>query len=143
MKKVLLLAICLLLVLVLGGCSKKVSVSVSQQNVLVYADPIADNLLTGFNEKNYSKFSRDFSEQMKNGLSKPVFNQTRQQIVSKLGLYKTRTVSKIYKQGPSTIVIYNAEFEKEKGVEVKVVFQKYEEKNLVSGLWFNSPKLRK
>jgi major membrane immunogen (membrane-anchored lipoprotein) len=140
MKKVLLLAICFLLVL--GGCSRKADVSVDQQSVLAYADPIADNLLEGFNEGNYTKFSRDFDEQMKNGLPEPVFNQTRQQIVSKVGLYKSRTVSKVQKQGPGTIVIYDAEFEKEKGVEVKVVFQKYGEKNLVSGLWFNSPKLR-
>lgn len=100
------------------------------------------HLLEGFNEGNYTKFSRDFDEQMKNGLPEPVFNQTRQQIVSKVGLYKSRTVSKVQKQGPGTIVIYDAEFEKEKEVEVKVVFQKYGEKNLVSGLWFNSPKLR-
>ncbi|MEW6771455.1 MAG: DUF3887 domain-containing protein [Bacillota bacterium] len=140
MKKVLLLATCFLLVL--GGCSRKADVSVDQQSVLPYADPIADNLLEGFNEGNYTKFSRDFDEQMKNGLPEPVFNQMRQQIVSKVGLYKSRTVSKVLKQGPATIVIYDAEFEKEKGVEVKVVFQKYEEKNLVSGLWFNSPKLR-
>jgi major membrane immunogen (membrane-anchored lipoprotein) len=140
MKKVLLLAICFLLVL--GGCSRKADVSVDQQSVLAYADPIVDNLLEGFNEGNYTKFSRDFDEQMKNGLPEPVFNQTRQQIVSKVGLYKSRTVSKVQKQGRGTIVIYDAEFEKEKGVEVKVVFQKYGEKNLVSGLWFNSPKLR-
>lgn len=140
MKKVLLLAICFLLVL--GGCSRKADVSVDQQSVLAYADPIVDNLLEGFNAGNYTKFSRDFDEQMKNGLPEPVFNQTRQQIVSKVGLYKSRTVSKVQKQGGGTIVIYDAEFEKEKGVEVKVVFQKYGEKNLVSGLWFNSPKLR-
>ncbi|MEW6574459.1 MAG: DUF3887 domain-containing protein [Bacillota bacterium] len=109
---------------------------------MAYADPIVDNLLEGFNEGNYTKFSRDFDEQMKNGLPEPVFNQTRQLVTSKVGLYKSRTVAKVEKQGPATIVIYDADFEKEKGVEVKVVFQKYGEKNLVSGLWFNSPKLR-
>jgi maltose-binding protein MalE len=141
MKKIFLFAVCVLLVLC-SSCSKKSDVSIDQQSVLSYADPIVDNLLAGFNEENHAKFSRDFDERMRSALPEVVFTQTQQSIVSKIGLYKSRTVSKVQKQGSGTLVIYNAEFEKESGVEVKVVFTKDGEKNLVSGLFFNSPKLR-
>lgn len=141
MKKVLLFAVCLLLVLG-SGCSKKAGVSVDQQSVLSYADPIVDNLLAGFNEGNYAKFSKDFDDRMKTALPEAAFTQMRQSIISKIGRYKSRAVAKVQKQGPATLVIYNAEFERESGVEVKAVFTKIGEKNLVSGLFFNSPKLR-
>lgn len=141
MKKVLLFAVCLLLVLG-NGCSKKADILMDKEKVLAYADPIVDNLLAGFNEGNYAKFSKDFDGRMKSALPEAAFTQMRQLVVSKIGLYKSRTVSKVQKQGPATLVIYNAEFEKESGVEVKAVFTKDGEKNLVSGLFFNSPKLR-
>uniref|UniRef100_A0A7C1F2V9 DUF3887 domain-containing protein n=1 Tax=Ammonifex degensii TaxID=42838 RepID=A0A7C1F2V9_9THEO len=141
MRKILLLALCFILMLG-GGCSKKADVSGDQQSVLSYAAPIVDNLLAGFNEGNYAKFSKDFDDRMRSALPEAAFAQMRQSIVSKIGLYKSRTVSKVQKQGPATLVIYNAEFEKESGVEVKVVFTKDGEKNLVSGFFLNSPKLR-
>lgn len=141
MKKILWFVICFLLVLG-GGCFKKSDVSVDQQSILSYADPIVDNLLAGFNEGDYAKFSQDFDGRMKSALPEAAFTQMRQSIVSKIGLYRSRTVSKVQKQGSGTLVIYNAVFEKESGVEVKVVFAKHGEKNLVSGLFFNSPKLR-
>lgn len=141
MKKILLFAVCLLLMLG-GGCTKKAEVPVDKEEVLAYADPIVDNLLAGFNEGNYAKFSRDFDDRMKSGLPEAAFAPMRQDITSKIGLYESRAVSKVEKQGEATVVIYNADFEKENGVEVRVVFTQDGEKNLVSGLFFNSPKLR-
>ncbi|HIE13278.1 MAG TPA: DUF3887 domain-containing protein [Desulfotomaculum sp.] len=141
MKQVLVFAVCLLLVLG-GGCGKKAEVPVDKEKVLAYADPIADNLLAGFNEGDYAKFSRDFDAQMKSVLPETAFAQMRQDMVSKIGLYESRTVSKVEKQGEATVVIYKAEFEKESGVKVTVVFTPDGEKNLVSGLFFDSPELR-
>ena len=141
MKKILLFTACLLIVLG-GGCSKKASVSVDQQSVLSYANPIVDNLLAGFNEGNYAKFSRDFDHQMKTALPEAAFNQMRQSFVPKLGLYKSKAFSKAQKQEQGTLVIYDTEFEKESEVKVRVVFTKKGDKNLISGLFFDSPKLR-
>lgn len=112
-----------------------------REQILVYANPVADNLLEGFNEKNYEKFSKDFDEQMKNAMTESAFLQTRQTIVGKIGLYISKKLSRVLKQDSYIFVIYSADFEKESGVEVKVAFSKYDGKNLVSGLWFNSPKL--
>jgi|GEM_PF-4772490 hypothetical protein len=108
MKKILLFAACLLIVMG-GGCSKKAGVSVDQQSVLSYANPIVDNLLAGFNEGNYAKFSRDFDHQMKTALPEATFNQMRQSFVPKLGLYKSKTFSKAQKQEQGTLVIHDTE----------------------------------
>lgn len=125
------------------GCSQGTPITGDEQKkVLEYAEPVADNLLAGFNEGDYAVYARDFDEMMKNGLPENVFKQTRGMILGKIGKYKSRTLDKIVKKDQFIAVIYNAEFEKESGVSVKVVFAKYTDKNLVSGLWFNSPKLR-
>ena len=73
MKKSVLLSACLLLFL--SGCSKKSETEATKlsedqkQAILNYANSITDNLLTGFNEANYTKYSRDFDEKMKNSLT--------------------------------------------------------------------------
>lgn len=113
-----------------------------RQALLVVAEPITDGILAGHNENNYAKYSEMFDEQMKNALSEKVFFQKQEIIHSKIGKYKSRSVANVLKQDQYEIILYSAEFEKESGVQVKVVLQKYGEKYLVSGLWFNSPKLR-
>jgi hypothetical protein len=110
--------------------------------VLQYAEPIVDNLLTGYNAGNHTILSRDFDEAMKNALTEAVFLQNRELVTSKIGMYVSRGEPTVLEEGPMTILIYSAEFEEESGVEVRVVFMEYGDKNLVSGLWFNSPKLR-
>lgn len=114
-----------------------------KDKIVKYADPITDSILAGYNNDDYAAYSRDFDEQMKNALPEKVFRQTRELILGKVGLYKSRALSKVLLKDSYKIVIYNGEFEKESGVEIKVVLNKYGDKDLVSGLWFNSPKLRK
>ena len=141
MKKLLVLFLLLILLVTLAGCGKNSANSNNQQEVLSYADPITNNLLAGFNQNDYVMFSRDFDEQMKNALTQPVFEQTRKQITSKIGTYQSRSLTTIQQQGPNTVVIYNGTFEQESGVVITVAFQNFGDKELVSGLWFKSPKL--
>jgi hypothetical protein len=110
--------------------------------ILQYTEPIVDNLLIGYNEGNYTILSRDFDEQMKNALTEAVFLQNRELVTSRIGIYVSRRTPTVLEEGPLTILIYSAEFENESGVEVRVVFFDYGDNNLVSGLWFNSPRLR-
>lgn len=137
------LVVVLILIVYVYQTQSRIEITGEQKTeVLQYANPITDNLLDGFNEGNYTMLSRDFDEQMKNAFTENVFLQNRELIISKIGLYVSKEMPKVLKQGPFIVVIYSAEFEKESGVEVRVVFLKYDEKNFVSGLWFNSPKLR-
>lgn len=132
------------LIIAATGCTKKTDITGADKDaVLKYADAIADDILAGYNDEDYAKYSKDFDEQMKAAMPEKVFKQTREQIMSKIGKYGSRKPSKVYKQDQFTVVEYAGDFENEKEVTVKVVLQKFGEKNMVSGLWFNSPRLRK
>jgi len=119
-----------------------VIVGEEKQQILAYSEPITDNILQGYNEGDYEKISRDFTAEMKNSFTEAVFLENRELILSKIGSYISHDIPTILNQPPYKIVIYNAEFEKESGVQVRVVFIEHIDKNLVTGLWFNSPKLR-
>jgi len=130
-------------VLIPTDCGRETEISGNaRDSILVFAEPAADSIVNGLNDNDYSAFSQYFDEQMKVSLSEKVFAQTRERITGKIGRYRSRDVSRVIRKDQFIIVYYNAVFENESDVEVKVVFQKYGEKNLVSGLWFNSPGLR-
>ena len=136
------LALIIVAVIAIAGCKKSIT-GPERDELLKAADPITDSILTGYNSGNYALYSKDFNEQMKNALPENVFTQTREEIMEKVGAYKSRVVSGTYKKNQYSIVEYTAEFENEKEVNVKVVLVKLKDAYLVSGLWFNSPKLRK
>ena len=109
--------------------------------VLAYAEPTTDNVLNGYNSGNYAQFSENFDAVMLQAETNAVFQQTRSQIMSKLGKYISRQTPMVVKQNNMIIVFYNARFEQEDGVTIRVVFQPDGEHKL-TGLWFDSPKLR-
>ncbi|HOU80900.1 MAG TPA: DUF3887 domain-containing protein [Methanoregulaceae archaeon] len=113
-----------------------------QARVIAFANPITDNLLDGFNQNNYTQYSRDFSSEMKQGLDEKVFEQNRALVVSKVGSSVSRGDPVVTGSGEFLVVNYKADFEQEQGVDVRVVFRKGDDTHQVYGLWFNSPKLR-
>ena len=125
------------------NCSKEAEIIGEEKDkILEYAEPMVDSILKGYNEANFELYSKDFDEAMRKAITESVFHNTRSFISSKIGFYVSKSSSRIYRKEKFIAVIYEADFEKEKGVTVRVVFQKYGEKNMVTGLWFNSPKLR-
>jgi len=114
-----------------------------QKQILAYADPVMENILVGFNKNDYETYSRDFGNQMKKAQPEPAFQKVRQKIVGRIGLYKKHALTRIVKTGKYYIVIYAGEFEKEKGVQMRLVFNKNDASHKVAGLWFNSPGLRR
>jgi hypothetical protein len=127
------------------GCmSQEVVVSDEERmQVLEYAEPVTDNLLQGFNENNYTQYSQDFSQVMKESLDEGVFERNRELVVSRIGLYVSRDDNPVVtEKGEYIAVNYKATFEQEEGVDVRVVFRKGDDSHQVDGLWFNSPKLR-
>ena len=125
------------------GCTTQETVVPEEEraSVRVYADPVADNLLQGFNEDNYSMYSADFGPEMKAALDEAVFEQNRDFVVSRIGLYVSRGSPVVTESGGYIAVNYPAKFEREDGVNVRLVFRKDDESHLLSGLWFQSPKL--
>jgi isocitrate dehydrogenase kinase/phosphatase len=126
------------------GCMSQETVVTGEEAaaVLAYADPIADNVMQGFNEGDYAKYSRDFSPEMKQALDEAAFEQNREAVTSRIGLYESRSDPVVTETGEYIAVTYRAAFEGEDGVALRFVFKKDDPSHQLQGLWFNSPKLR-
>ncbi|MBN1455116.1 MAG: DUF3887 domain-containing protein [Methanomicrobia archaeon] len=143
-KKVRLLAIAgsaLFAVIFMGGCLNQTPVDIDQ--VRSYADPITENILIATTENNYTKYSEHFDATMKNALPESLFLETNAMIKSKIGTYDSKEFWKAERKNQYIIVYYKARFTQEPAaVIVKVVFQELEGDMKISGLWFDSPRLR-
>jgi isocitrate dehydrogenase kinase/phosphatase len=146
MKFSVLLLLFLIAIIAIGavGCIRQETTlpTEEQAQVRAYADPITDSLMRGFNEDNYSLYSRDFSSDMKSALDAATFEQNQALIKSKIGLYLSRVEAVVTRSGDYLAANYKADFEQEQGVDVRVVFKTDDASHQIYGLWFNSPKLR-
>lgn len=128
-----------------GGCMEKSGVEVADvEQVRGYADPVTENILVAMNEGDYAIYSEDFDQTMKNAMTEAVFDETNTVIRSKIGDYVSKEFWKAESKDQYTIVYYKAKFTDEPAdVTVRVVFQEINGEMKVSGLWFDSPELRK
>lgn len=140
----LLAALLILAAVAVSGCMSQETVVSDEEaaEVLAYAEPSAGNLMQGFNEGNYTMYSRDFSPEMKQALDEAAFEQNREHVTSRIGLYESRRDPVVTETGDYIAVTYRAKFEQEDGVALRFVFKKGDESHQLHGLWFNSPKLR-
>jgi len=141
----LLATLILLLAVSACGCMDRESVITGEEAVqaVAYADPIAENLLAGLNEDNYAKYSRDFSPEMRQSLDEAMFEQNREFVTSRIGLYESRRDPVVTRVDDFIAVTYKARFEQEDGVAIRLVFKKDDESHQLQGLWFDSPMLRR
>ena len=132
----------LLIVLILSfGCAPKVDVEEARS----YGDSMTGNLLVAINESNYTKFSKDLDSAMKTALPESAFSDLISQINGGVGNYvaSSKEFQEAYMTEQYINIVYKAQFTEEpEGVIVRVVFVKVDGEMKVSGLWFNSPKLK-
>jgi len=138
-KNILLLS-ALILLIILPGCSAQ---EIPLAEVKQYADPITENILMAMNEDNYSRFSQDFDEQMKNGLDEIKYYKTIPGMKNKIGQYISKELVFFEKKDQFLVVTYKAKFSDESGdVTVRSVFSDRNGKKYISGFWMDSQKLR-
>lgn len=109
--------------------------------VLAYAEPAADNLFNGINANDYVAFARDFDTKMAAAMDEKAFQDLQTAIIGKIGKYVSRQVSSVEESGKYITVVYTAVFEQDDPVTVRLVFNS-DEDNKISGLWFDSAKMR-
>jgi hypothetical protein len=115
---------------------------IDEAAVRAYADPMTENVLQAIGQNDYSKFSQDFNEPMKDAMTPTAFTQLTALLQSKVGNYQSKLFVKTQMQNGFTAVIYSAKFSNEPAdVVVTVSFQIVNGKNLVGGFFLNSPKL--
>jgi len=140
--KIKILIFLIFLVSILSFSCSKIDVN----KVREYADPMTENLLIGRNERDYEKYSKDFSDEMKNAVTYEKFIESVNLIEGKIGKYIEGS-KKFYlatKQDKYIIVTYKAKFTDETSdVLVRIVFEEKDGVMKISGEWYDSPKLRK
>ena len=137
-KKVGILFLVAFLFSLLAGCGSQAT-SLTEEDkevVLAFSEGKTDNLLTGMNTNDYAAFSMDFDQDMLDAMSQTQFAELKKDRDAKLGLYLSREVHSVTQTGDFYTVNYDAKFEKDDAVTIRVVFR-IAEPHQVSGLWFN------
>lgn len=136
------------LLLVFTGCSGTKVEEVDTGQINEYSDGMAENILSAINDEDYEKYSRDFDDTMKKAINEEEFKKSNIMIKEKIGEYISKSLYKAEKITEKDIEFtaahYTTKFSNEpEEVYVKVVFSEVDGKKYVTGLWFDSPNLRK
>jgi hypothetical protein len=140
--KSLLVGLLISLFVILPACSAPAPSSLPEPS---YSRSITENIMLALNEKNFTLYSQDFDPAMKKAMSQNSFEQIQSTIASKVGTYVPGSIefTQAILQDTYTVVVYTAKFTDEPDkVTITISFQSVNGKNLVGGLYFNSPKLR-
>lgn len=134
----------LLVLFLLAGCGNLARVLPSEEAEVFAAqvDGLSENLLAGLSERDYRAYTRDMDAQMLEASSEAQFAQAYETIIGRIGRYVSREMVQVVEQGQYRTVVYDARFEREEHVTVRVVFDVSGASPLVSGLWLDSPTLR-
>lgn len=109
-----------------------------------YADPIAENALQAVNEKNYTKFTADFSPTMKKAFTEEVFLKSTYIVQDEFGNYTSKELLDINSNEKHTVVVYKTNFEKQSDdVILRMIFVNSEGQIELRGIWLESPQLKR
>ncbi len=142
MKSIFVLWLAVLLVSLLascGGSPKETTLTGDEMEaVLAFSEAKTDSLMAGMNANDYAAFSKDFDQDMLNAMPQSAFVTFKKGYDDKLGAYVSRKVNKVAKSqsGKFLAVVYDAVFEKDDAVSMRVVFRA-DDPHQISGLWFN------
>jgi len=126
----------------LAGCGQPVQLPANEAEAFAKeVDPIVENCLIGFNEKDFAKHTRDFDKAMLDVVDTANFPQGYDDVIGVAGKYQSRKVVSVFDQAEFRVVVYEAQFENDV-VTIKVVFNRDDPTHKITGLWFDSDKLR-
>ena len=130
-------SILVLIVLLAAIPAAAAYIGTNNDQVKAVAEPILDNLLTGFNKGNYAQYSKDFDATLREAIPEKKFKQVREDILKKLGTYKSKKYLGFLNQQAYTIVLWKGAFAGTKNdVLIKLILSKRQDKVVVVGLWF-------
>ncbi|MGQ9584679.1 MAG: DUF3887 domain-containing protein [Anaerolineae bacterium] len=143
-KRLVSLAVAILVIVGMVSCVPQVRdlPTAEAEAVRSQAEGVVENVFAGLESGDYAAFSQDFDGKMKEALNEAKFAETRSQLEGRIGRYQARTFAKAQETQGYITLIYDARFEHEEHVTVRVVLRREDRRWLVSGLWFDSPKLR-
>jgi hypothetical protein len=130
-------SILVLIVLLVAMPAAAAFIGTDNGQVKAVAEPILDNLLTGFNQGNYAQYSKDFDPTLREAIPEKKFQQVREELLKKLGAFKSKKYLGFLNQQAYTAVLWKGAFAGTKDdVLIKLVLSKRQDKVVVIGLWF-------
>lgn len=135
---------CTLILLILStGCSTTKNFSADEkEKISALVLPKIENMMQGYAENNYQKYSTDFSPKLRQGLPESGFNDTRKMLTEKIGNYQSLKIVDIIQTQNFITIVCEAVFENDGKATIRVIFDP-EDNYSISGIWFDSPLLRK
>jgi hypothetical protein len=131
------IGILVIIVLLVAMPAVAAFVGTDDSQVKAVAEPILDNLLAGFNQGNYAQYSKDFDATLRQAIPEKKFQQVREDILKKLGAFKSKKYLGFLNQQAYTVVLFKGAFAGTKDdVLIKLVLSKRQNKVVVIGLWF-------
>jgi len=137
MRKYLVGASLLVLLLVLAFPAAAAFIGQTDQQVQAAAEPILDNLLAGFNKGDYAQYAKDFDDTLREAMSAQKFQQVRAQLLKKLGKHQEKKFFGFLNQERYTVILWKGKFAgTSDDVLIKLVLSKRQDRIVVVGLWF-------
>lgn len=140
LKNVNLLLIIIMLVSLLAGCGQKTKINTGE--IKNFSEPMLESILTAADKDDYTSYSKDFSNKMKEAVNESNFKEMNKLIKEKIGNYESKQFVEAQTQGDYISAIYKAKYSNEpKDVMISITFNKDDETHKVEGLRMVSPKL--
>ncbi len=140
---IIIVAIAVLLIAAAGLYIKIVGLPLDETQVRETADPIAEGMLVALDTGEYSLFMEHMDSTMTGIHNKSVFNELSSWVTTTLDNYTSKEFWKAENTQGFVQAFYMANYTDEPaGVVVLVVLTGTGEDAEVSGLWFDSPKIR-
>lgn len=109
----------------------------TDEEVMAIANPLLDNIIAGFAEDDYSKYSKDFDVTLKETITEKRFEEIREDIIKWIGNYLYREYLGFLNKEATTIVFWKGVFDKtQEDILIKIVISERNGKHLISGLWY-------
>jgi hypothetical protein len=132
-------AIAVATLLMLSACRTPAPLSEAEQVEFINTvDPIVENALVGLSTNDYVQHVRDFSEDLQKQVDPITFPRAYDEIIGALGAYQGRSLVGVEDLNRQVAVVYEAQFENDPQVAVRVVFWKNDPEHQIAGLWFDS-----
>lgn len=129
--------ITLIAILLFANISVAEIIGDNDQIIENIATTILDDILVGFSNGDYVRYSKYFDTELLNAVPEEKFKITREQILYDLGRYISKKYLGYLNLNNMTIVLYKGKFDKFNGdVLIKLVLIKEGDKYYVKGLWF-------
>ncbi len=126
------------LLILLTACTSKAPPLTGEalDTVLAFTETQTDSLMEGLKTGDYAMFSQNFDAEMLAAMAETQFESLKADRDATVGLYVSREVYSVTQEGDFYVVVYDAVFEKEEALTMRVVFR-VSEPHQISGLWFN------